>query len=212
MYPANPEARASGFAFKQVYEKSSPYDRRRISPRAARQAKIHYDPDFIEAFSKNCVATGEELLRALYYDCAPYQGQQILPVSGTVQTFPGSGRWLNDLAKREMMAVRLGVLKFRGYKLKKIPVTGIASLTDADFRPDFEQKGVDMRIGLDIAAYSALKNTNRIALVTADTDCVPAMKLARKSGVQVVLIALPGGTPPSELAEHADFVRSVVWP
>ena len=49
------------------------------------------------------------------------------------------------------MAVRLGVLKFRGYKLKKTPVTGIAALTDADFKPDFEQKGVDMRIGLDIA-------------------------------------------------------------
>ena len=104
------------------------------------------------------------------------------------------------------------MLKFRGYKLKKIPVTGIANLTDADFRPDFEQKGVDMRIGLDIAAYSALKNIDRIALVTADTDCVPAMKLARKSGVQVVLIALPGGTTPSELAEHADFVRPVTWP
>ena len=179
---------------------------------AAKKARIPYNPDFIEGFAKSCVSTGEELFRALYYDFAPYQGQQTLPVSGAIQIFPGSGQWLKDLAKKELLAVRLGVLKFRGYKLKKIPVTGIANLTDADFHPDFEQKGVDMRIGLDIAAYSALKNTDRIALVTTDTDCVPAMKLARKSGVQVILIALPGGNTPSELTEHADFVRTVAWP
>jgi len=179
---------------------------------AARRARIHYAPDFIEAFSRNCPVVDEELFRSLYYDCAPYQGHQKLPVSGTTQTFADSDQWLKDLAKKDLMAVRLGVLKFRGYKLKRTPVTGVAALTDADFRPDFEQKGVDMRIGLDIAAYSALRDVDRIGLVTADTDCVPAMKLARKSGVQVVLIALPGGTTPSELAQHADYVRAVAWP
>jgi uncharacterized LabA/DUF88 family protein len=179
---------------------------------AARKAKKKYNPDFIESFCKNCVAADEELFRALYYDCAPYQGTQKLPVSGAIQTFPASGQWLKDLARRDLIAVRLGVLKFRGYKLKRTPVTGIAALTDADFKPDFEQKGVDMRIGLDIAAYAALRDTDRIALVTADTDCVAAMKLARKSGVQVVLIALPNGLVPGELAEHADYVRTVVLP
>jgi uncharacterized LabA/DUF88 family protein len=178
----------------------------------AKKAGIRYDPDFIEAFSRNCASADEELFRALYYDCAPYQGVQTLPVSGLPQTFSHSGQWLNDLAKKDLIAVRLGVLKFRGYKLKRTPAAGIAALTDGDFRPDFEQKGVDMRIGLDIAAYSALKNIDRIALVTADTDCVPAMKLARKSGVQVILIALPGGRIPTELAEHADFVRTINWP
>jgi len=179
---------------------------------AVRKAGIHYDPDFIEAFSKICPVVDEELFRSLYYDCAPYQGQQNLPVSGLTQTFAESGQWLKDLAKKDLMAVRLGVLKFRGYKLKRIPVIGVASLTDADFKPDFEQKGVDMRIGLDIASYSALKCVDRIGLVTADTDCIPAMKLARKSGAQVILIALPGVTTSSELAQHADYVRAVAWP
>ena len=179
---------------------------------AARKANIRYTPDFIEAFSKTCPSTDEELFRALYYDCAPYQGHQNLPVSGLTQIFADSGQWLADLAKRDLIAVRLGVLKFRGYKLKRTPVAGVAALTDADFKPDFEQKGVDMRIGLDIAAYSASNNVDRIGLVTADTDCVPAMKLARKSGVQVVLFALPGGVTPSELAQHTDYVRAVAWP
>jgi len=179
---------------------------------AARRARIHYDPDFIEAFAKICPAPDEELFRSLYYDCAPYQGCQKLPVSGLSQIFADSGQWLKDLAKRDLMAVRLGVLKFRGYKLKKTPLNGAKALTDADFKPDFEQKGVDMRIGLDIASYSALKCVERIGLVTADTDCIPAMKLARKSGVQVVLIVLPGGTTPSELGQHADYVRVAGWP
>jgi len=179
---------------------------------AARKAGILYTPDFIEAFTHRCVSADEELFRALYYDCAPYQGQQKLPISGLTQTFADSGQWLNDLAKRDLIAVRLGVLKFRGYKLKRTPAAAIAALTDVDFRPDFEQKGVDMRIGLDIAAYSGLKKIDRIALVTTDTDCVPAMKLARKSGVQVILITLPGSISPQELKEHADYVRLVGWP
>lgn len=86
---------------------------------AARKANIHYDPNFIEAFSKVCPVEGEELFRSLYYDCAPYQGHQNLPVSGLTQTFAASDQWLKDLARKDSMAVRLGVLKFRGYKLKK---------------------------------------------------------------------------------------------
>ena len=130
---------------------------------SARKAKKNYDPDFIESFCRNCVVPDEELFRALYYDCAPYQGTQRLPVSGAIQTFDSSGQWLKDLARRDLIAVRLGVLKFRGYKLRTTPLAGIAAPTDADFKPDFEQKGVDMRIGLDIASYAALPGTDRIA-------------------------------------------------
>jgi uncharacterized LabA/DUF88 family protein len=214
MYPADPEAQASGSAlYWRKYMKNIVLMVDGGCLRvAARKAKKDYNPDFIVAFCRNCIDVDEELFRALYYDCAPYQGQQKLPVSGLTQTFANSGQWLSDLAKKDLIAVRLGVLKFRGYKLKKTPVTGIAALTDTDFSPDFEQKGVDMRIGLDIAAYSALTTIHRIGLVTADTDCVPAMKLARKSGVQVVLISMSGGLVPRELAEHTDYVRPVSLP
>jgi uncharacterized LabA/DUF88 family protein len=54
---------------------------------AARNAGKHYNPAFIESFSKICPSENEELFRVLYYDCAPYQGQQKLPVSGLIQTF-----------------------------------------------------------------------------------------------------------------------------
>ena len=103
------------------------------------------------------------------------------------------------------------MLKFRGYKPVNVPVASVA-LTDADFKPDFEQKGVDMRIGLDIALFSQTLAVQRIVLITNDTDTIPAMKYGRRAGLQVVLIELDGTKLTRELLPHADFVRPVLWP
>lgn len=188
----------------------------------ATKAGKTYDPTFIERFAHKCKTTDEDIFRVLYYDCAPYQGTQTLPVSGAPFTFAGSDLWLKDLAKRNLFAVRRGVLKFRGYKPRATPIASAAvgsapgtpapALTDADFYADFEQKGVDMRIGLDIAAYSANRSVDRIVLVSNDTDCVPAMKYGRKAGLQVVIVQLPQGFVAPELLMHADFRRKVAWP
>lgn len=170
-----------------------------------------YNPAFIERFAQQCKTQDEEIFRVLYYDCAPYAGTVRLPVSGNSYTFAGSDAWLSELARKDLFAVRRGVLKFRGYKPKRTPVNP-AGPTDEDFDPDFEQKGVDMRIGLDIASYSANRCVDRIVLVTNDTDCVPAMKFGRKAGLQTVIIELPNGRPAPELIMHADYRRVVTWP
>lgn len=83
---------------------------------------------------------------------------------------------------------------------------------DTDFVPQFEQKGVDMRIGLDMALFSANRSIQLIALLTNDTDCIPAMKYARRAGIQVALIDLPGRKPAPELLTHSDFRRAIAWP
>jgi len=86
-------------------------------------------------------------------------------------------------------------------------------LTDGDFKPDFEQKGVDMRIGLDIATISALGTVDCIVLITNDTDCVPAMKLGRKAGLQIVLMVFPGQRAAPELVHYSDYHRPLAgWP
>jgi uncharacterized LabA/DUF88 family protein len=170
-----------------------------------------YNPDFIEKFSGQCKAADEEFLRILYYDCALYEGYQKLPVSGNVHHFTAANQWLVDLSKRDLFAVRRGVLKFRGFKPRNIPINPQA-LTDADFKPDFEQKGVDMRIGLDIATYAENKAVDRVALVSNDTDCVPALKHGRRSGLQMIVIQLPNTTVAPELLAHVDYKRSVSWP
>jgi uncharacterized LabA/DUF88 family protein len=176
-----------------------------------RNAGKPYNPDYIERFSRACIAPFEDLIRILYYDCAPFKGTVRLPVSGTEKTFEGDANWLNELAAKDLFAVRLGMLKFRGFVPKRIPVSP-STLTDDDFKPDFEQKGVDMRIGLDIATYADRSAFDRFVVVTADTDCIPAFKHARKSGMQVVLVELPGVRLAPELRHHVDLVRPLSLP
>jgi len=167
----------------------------------ARSAGKTYDPAYIEKIGLACASIGETIHRIMYYDCAPYNGTAILPVSGQRTTFTGSDAWLKALSYKDLFSVRLGVLKFRGYVMNnnRIPYTPGQPLTDADFHPEFEQKGVDMRIGMDIANLSSNRSVDLIALATNDTDCIPAMKHARRSGLQVALITFPGYQPVPEL-------------
>lgn len=177
----------------------------------ARKAKLAYTNDLIEKVAHACAEPQESILRILYYDCAPFEGVVKLPVSGNDHIFTGNDQWLKQLAARDLFAVRRGVLKFRGYKPKSIPM-GHRALRDSDFKPDFEQKGVDMRIGLDMASFSEMRTVDRITLITGDTDCVPAMKHARKAGLQVTIIKFPELTVPAELRWHADIHRELTWP
>ena len=91
------------------------------------------------------------------------------------------------------------------------PLSGTA-LADADFKPEFHQKGVYMRIGLDMANYAANRSVRLLALVTNDTDCIPAMKYARRAGLQVALVCVPGYEPTHELLAHCDFRRAAAAP
>ncbi|HEX3660784.1 MAG TPA: NYN domain-containing protein [Acidobacteriaceae bacterium] len=178
---------------------------------SAKKAKKLYDPKFIEAFAHACKADDESIFRVLYYDCAMYSGTVKLPVSGAIHSYTSSDAWLHELSHKDLFAVRRGVLKFRGFKPKKTPVAP-ATLTDTDFEPIFEQKGVDMRIGLDIAAYSDNHAVDRIVLVSGDTDCVPALKYGRRAGLQTVLIEPANEKLSPELFAHADFRRPVALP
>lgn len=62
-----------------------------------------------------------------------------------------------------------------------------------------------MKIGLDIAWASYNKITEKIILVTADSDFVPAIKTARRNGIFVYLVSLHHGLK-QELAENADVL------
>lgn len=177
----------------------------------AKKAGKTYTPDYIEQFALACKHTDESLFRVLYYDCALYTGTVKLPVSGQSHTFQASDAWLHELSHKDLFAVRRGVLKFRGFRPKRTPIP-LQTLTDADFKPTFEQKGVDMRIGLDIAAYAANRAVDRIILVSNDTDCVPALKYGRRAGLQTVLIQPNGVRLSPELLAHIDYKRSVPWP
>lgn len=55
-----------------------------------------------------------------------------------------------------------------------------------------EQKGVDLRIGLDLATHGRNRVVDVIYLVSGDDDLTEAVEEAQGNGVQVILLAVPG--------------------
>jgi uncharacterized protein (TIGR00288 family) len=152
----------------------------------------------------------DTLIRIYYYDSPPLTTQLKKPVSGTMMdlvktpTFLANKQRLEALKRTDHFAVREGRLTMNGWKLKQSAIgKATADLTDNDFSPDIQQKGVDMKIGLDIAWISFNKIAERILVITGDSDFIPAIKLARRNGIQVYLFTLAHGVT-HELTEHSD--------
>jgi len=61
------------------------------------------------------------------------------------------------------------------------------SLDGKSVRYGLRQKGVDIRIGLDITTLTLKKQVDTIILVSGDSDFVPAAKLARREGIEFIL-------------------------
>lgn len=72
---------------------------------------------------------------------------------------------------------------------------------------DLKQKGVDMRIGLDIASLANKKLVDQIVLIAGDSDFVPAAKHARREGIDFILDPMWLTIKPS-LQEHIDGIHT----
>ena len=83
----------------------------------------------------------------------------------------------------------------------------VSDLTEADFAIQIDQKGVDMKIGLDIASLSYKHQVEQIVLIAGDSDFVPAAKLARREGIDFILDPL-GANIKKELSIHIDGLRT----
>lgn len=60
-------------------------------------------------------------------------------------------------------------------------------MKEKDFCLEIDQKGVDMKIGLDIASLAYKKQVDQIVLISGDSDFVSAAKLARREGIDFIL-------------------------
>lgn len=157
------------------------------------------------------------LLRTYWYDADPFKQKRKNPIDGKQTNFATT---LEANRNRELMsrleivpdvAVRKGELLFRGWRvhagaMKELAKDPPRTLKASDLEPVFIQKGVDMRIGLDIASLALKRLVSSVVLVTADADMIPAMKLARREGLRVYLHTM--GTPDRrhDLFVHADRV------
>lgn len=80
-------------------------------------------------------------------------------------------------------------------------------IQDHEIRLGLRQKGVDMRIGLDIASIALKKQADTVVLIAGDSDFVPAAKLARREGMQFILDPLWQQVN-EDLYEHIDGLQS----
>lgn len=167
-------------------------------------------------------AKDKYLYRIFYYDCPPYDRTCTHPLTGAQIDFQkvASYQWTIDfyncLKRKRKLALRLGKLEERKgtFRIKNDTVKALlskkrefSSLVEDDFELDIGQKGVDMRIGLDISSLSYKKQVDQIILISGDSDFVPASKHARREGVDFILDPM-GQKVNEDLFEHVDGVKS----
>ena len=139
--------------------------------------------------------SAERPRHALSQSARKQQFLQSLRVTPEITLRLGRSAW--QAGQWQLDANRLGEL-----------MAGEISVNDiqaGDIYPDIRQKGVDMLLGLDIAALAYKHQTDRLVIVANDADYVPAVKLAREEGIKVVLDPL-WTRAAEDLREHVDYV------
>lgn len=163
-----------------------------------------------------------ELYRIFYYDCEPLKKTIYNPLTQKNFDFAKSPTYLwmkaflNSLKQRRKLALRMGFFAdeemnyiFSSETVKKICKGSlrVEDLSESDLMLNMHQKGVDMKIGLDIASLAYKKLVDQIVLISGDSDFVPAAKLARVEGIDFIVDSM-GMKINDNLLEHIDGLRS----
>ena len=136
-----------------------------------------------------------DILRTYFYDALPYQSSP--PTPEEAKRFSQRRAFFDALKRLPKFSVREGWLMHRG--------------NDSQGRPIFQQKQVDLLLGLDIALLAGKRQISHVAVLSGDSDLVPAFEAAQQEGILVWLVHGPrqpknGGpsTYAKELWETAD--------
>lgn len=164
------------------------------------------------------------LYRIFYYDCPPMDKRVQHPITrrginlGNTDAAMFRLDLFEELKAQRKTALRLGYLsKHSDWEIKPPKLRELIfgkctmeSVTEDDVQYVSRQKGVDMKLGIDIASLAYEGIVNQIILMTGDSDFVPAAKLARRKGIDVVLDPMWQHIN-TDLNEHIDGIRTT-WP
>jgi uncharacterized LabA/DUF88 family protein len=145
------------------------------------------------------LCSSNTLLRSYYYTCEPWQSNP--PSTDERKRFSAAQRFHNYLRRIPNFEVRLGRLAYRGQDIHNKPI--------------LEQKQVDILFAIDLLRLSYRSAISQAVLVTGDSDFIPAIKIAKDEGVQVLLAH--GTKPHLSLLNEVDqgihfdwkFIRSI---
>lgn len=166
--------------------------------------------------------TPHELYRIFYYDCPPMNKKVYHPFLKQQIDFSKSElnvwmtQFLSELKQHRKFALRLGKLAdaqacytLRIDVVKKLcsGKLNLCDLQEKDFMIQVDQKGVDMKIGLDIASLSYKKQVDQIVLISGT---VILYLLPNLPGVKVLMLfsILWERQFKEDLFEHIDGLRT----
>jgi uncharacterized LabA/DUF88 family protein len=131
----------------------------------------------------HAMAGQEGLLRAYYYNCLPWLGEE--PTDAEKERFQKKQAFFSALDHLPRFQVRLGKLALAGYSREGAPV--------------YQQKRVDLMLGVDMTLLASKGKVTSIALFSGDSDTIPAIEAVKQEGVIVKLWhgALDGEHAPS---------------
>jgi uncharacterized LabA/DUF88 family protein len=171
------------------------------------------------------LSESREFYRLFFYDCPPLAKKMHKPMSGTSIDYAKSPQAIfrqalhTEIKLLRKTALRLGRLNDAAkWRLNDAATNrlirdsnGFVPLDD-DFEIDTQQKGVDMRLGIDVASLALKRQVDQIVIVAADADFVPAAKLARREGIDVILDRMGSTNAAKDLIYHVDGLRDCYLP
>ncbi len=132
------------------------------------------------------LAGPSDILRTYYYHCPSYQSDP--PTDDERRRYATQRKFFDVLDRLPRYKVRLGRLAFRGI--------------DGRGRPRYEQKRVDILLGVDMVQLAAKQAIQEAVLLAGDSDFIPAVTASQSEGVVIRLFH--GQRPHNDLWRVAD--------
>lgn len=142
---------------------------------------------------KNILSENDNLLRAYYYNCLPYQSST--PTDDEKKRFSSCQKFHGKLKRIDCFDVREGRLEYRG--------------TDDTGKRIFVQKRVDIMLACDLVQLSIKNKIEKAIIITGDSDFLPAIDIAKKEGVSITLLHGSTCKPHNDLYDIADHRKII---
>lgn len=145
----------------------------------------------IGAFAAMLVGPSRQLVRTYYYTCR-------LPADADAGARAGQEKFLSAMGRVPYLELRFGKLVKRDEECRNCGAK----------HERLQEKGVDMRIGVDMLALASKNNYDVAVLVTGDGDLCEAVQAVKDLGKHVEVATFPIGRS-DELAQVADVITTL---
>jgi uncharacterized LabA/DUF88 family protein len=201
---------------RQIFPQTVHYDGRNMADLVWRLSAAHL-------FERN--QPKRHLFRIFFYDSPCVDQKVTLPMTRTVVDISKTreGQFKNafhrQLQRKRKLALRLGEpLEVDPWRLREDAQNDLIAgrmsvdeLQDDDFIPNGHPRGVELRIGVDLATLAYKRQVQQVVLIAGDGFFAPASELARHEGIDIVLDPMWQNIP-EELFAYIDGLRSTCPP